>query len=198
MLTVSGNLKRRSDTLLRPMARRLAKAGFTPNVLTAIGLGITLAAAYFLYIGEIIVGCVLIFFGACADVLDGLVARYAKRATVGGAFFDSVSDRFSDCAIFCAVILGGHIGDFLGFSGLFWGLAALSGALLTSYVRSLAEAKGVPMMGRGLVERPERLIIFCVTGVLGFLTYGIVALAILGYLTVFQRIFYFYKTNKNI
>jgi len=195
---VSGRLKRESDRTLKPVAMRLARSGLTPNALTAIGLGLTLAAAYLLYQGEMLGGFILIFLGACADVMDGLVARYAKCATTGGAFFDSVSDRFSDCAIFCAVILGGHVGGFLWFSGLFWGLAALSGALLTSYVRQLSESKGVPMMGRGLVERPERLIIFCVSGVLGFLTYGIVALAILGYLTVLQRIYYFYKTNKNI
>jgi len=195
---VSGRLKRESDRTLRPVAKRLARSGLTPNHLTAIGLGFTFAAAYFLYFGNILAGCVLIFLGACADVMDGLVARYAKCATAGGAFFDSISDRFSDCVILCAVILGGHIGDFLWFTGLFWGLAALSGALLTSYVRQLAESKGVPMAGRGIVERPERLIIFCVSGALGYLTYGIAALAILGYLTVFQRIFHFYKTNKNI
>jgi archaetidylinositol phosphate synthase len=195
---VSGRLKRQSDRMLKPVAMRLARSGLTPNMLTAIGLGLTLAAAYFLYLGDMIAGSILIFLGACADVMDGLVARYAKRATTGGAFLDSISDRFSDCAIFCAVILGGHINDFLWFSGLFWGLAALSGALLTSYVRQLSESKGVPMMGRGFVERPERLVIFCVSGVLGFLTYGIVALAILGYMTVLQRIYYFYKTNKNI
>ena len=169
----------------------------TPNSLTALGLVLTVIAAYFIYRGEIIIGCIIVFAGACADVLDWLVARYAKRATAGGAFFDSLSDRFSDCAILCAAMLGNHIEEFMGFSGLFWGLAALTGALLTSYARSLSEAKGVAMRGRGLVERPERLIIFCVFGVLGFLTYGMVILAILGYVTVLQRVRHFYKTNKN-
>lgn len=194
---VSGNLKRKSDEKLKPIARGLARAGLTPNALTAWGLAVTIIAAYFLYLGEILIGCLIVFVGACADVLDGLVARYADSATTGGAFFDSLSDRFSDCAIFCAIILGGHVEGFLGFSGLFWGLAALSGALLTSYARSLGEAKGVSMMGRGLVERPERLIIFCVFGVLGFLTYGIVILAVLGHITVLQRAGHFYKSNKN-
>ena len=193
---VSGKLKK-SDRFLEPVAKGLARAGITPNSLTVLGLVITIIGGYYLYLGDIFLGCFIILVGGVADILDGLVARHTGSASTAGAFLDSLLDRISDTVIFVSVILGAHIEEFLDLPGLLWGLGALTGALLTSYVRALSEAKGVQMKGRGLIERPERLIIFCLAGLLGFLTWGIVILAILGWVTVVQRSYHFYKTNRN-
>jgi len=97
---------------------------------------------------------------------------------------------------------GGHIGDFTWIPGItitgeFWGLAAIAGAVFTSYARSLAEANGSKMKGQGIIERPERILIFCFFGLIGQLTLGIIILAILGNATVAQRLYYFHKTNIN-
>ena len=194
---VASNLKEKSDKALKPLAKSLARTGITPNMLTLIGLAIMIIACYFLYIGEFIIGAVIILASGFVDMLDGLVARHTKKSSKLGGFLDSIVDRISDMLIFGSVIVGGYVLDFFGMPGLFWGLAALTGALLTSYARSLSEANGVSMKGRGLVERPERIIIFCLALLTGYLTEGIVILAVLGYFTVAQRVFVFYKANKN-
>ena len=192
---VSSNLKSRTDNFLKPLGQGLAKAGISPNSLTVTGLIVMLIAGYFLYKGELFLGAVIVLIGGFLDILDGLVARHGETGSPHGAFLDSVSDRVADMAILGGVILGGHIEEFLGMSGLFWGLVALTGAVLTSYTRSVAEANGVSMMGRGLIERPERLIIFCLAAMIGYLTVGIFTLAVLGWVTVLQRVVGFYKSD---
>ena len=192
-----GKLSKTTDRMLAPLAKAIVRTGVTPNSITILGLAIVTCGGYFLYLGKLLIGIIFILVGAFADMLDGLVARYSSGTTAFGGFLDSLVDRYSDCIIFGSMILGNHIEKFFWFSGLFWGLAALAGALLTSYVRSLSESKGVSMKGIGLIERPERLLIFCIAGLLNYVTIGIVVLAILANFTVLQRIYHFYKTNKD-
>lgn len=192
---VSSNLKSKSDDFLKPLGQGLARAGISPNSLTATGLVVMLIAGYFLYEGELFLGAVIVLIGGFLDMLDGLVARHGGTGSPRGAFLDSVSDRVADMAILSGVILGGHIEEFLGMSGLFWGLVALTGAILTSYARAIAEANGVSMMGKGIIERPERLIIFCLAAMIGYLTVGIFTIAVLGWVTVLQRVVGFYRSS---
>ena len=86
-------------------------------------------------------------------------------------------------------------------AGLAWALAALIGALLTSYSRAAAERLGVSQQAVGLIERPERIILLGFGMLAGELagnpaiwTTGTLALlALLGNLTVAQRLVHFWR-----
>src|SRR5258706_15702086 len=85
--------------------RALARAHVSPNMLTSLGLIGTIVCAWLIVIhhpgaaGEALIPFVII------DVLDGATARASGRVTRWGAFFDSVSDRVGDGALFVAIVV---------------------------------------------------------------------------------------------
>ncbi|MGC9108034.1 MAG: CDP-alcohol phosphatidyltransferase family protein, partial [Infirmifilum sp.] len=77
-------------------------------------------------------------------------------------------------------------------------LIAMIGAFLVSYTRSRAESLGVEMMGIGVAERAERLILTflaLITAPLSLTVARIIfaGLLVLTYLTVLQRVLHVYK-----
>ena len=87
-----------------PLARLLAKAGVTPNMVTAFGTAATIAVAF----GVVAQGWIwqggtalaVIMFG---DSVDGTLARMTTGGTRFGAFFDSTLDRLGDGAVFASL-----------------------------------------------------------------------------------------------
>jgi archaetidylinositol phosphate synthase len=133
-------------------------------------------------------------FSGLLDALDGALARLYGETSNFGGFFDSLLDRYSDTIILCGIILG-------GLTDIKWGLAALVGTMLVSYARARAEAAGVIMESVGIAERAERLVFLALTSFLSFfwldaIYWGVLVLAILTNLTVFQRIIHFRKAAK--
>ena len=51
------------------------------------------------------------FFRRFLDMLDGQVARRAKRVTAFGAFFDSTLDRYSDMALYMGLLVDHAVTD---------------------------------------------------------------------------------------
>jgi phosphatidylglycerophosphate synthase len=156
------------------LAGRLVRARVTPNVLTLIGLAITLAAAVCLGIGLALPGsdvpplfaragqanwwlwltaALLILAGAC-DVLDGAVARVGRLASETGAFLDSTLDRFSDMAMFIAMAAGYAWSG--NFTLMLLAMLAMSHAVMISYTRARAEDL-VAHCKVGYWERGERV-----------------------------------------
>src|SRR5438128_9658126 len=89
----------------------LARTRVTPNVLTAAGVSLCLAAAvlvpfehrnawliYWLAAGIFVVGSLL-------DILDGALARAGGKSTPFGAFLDSTTDRVGEGAMLAAIAL---------------------------------------------------------------------------------------------
>ncbi|MCU1282543.1 MAG: CDP-alcohol phosphatidyltransferase [bacterium] len=105
------------------------------------------------------VGGWLYLFVGIVDLFDGRVARATGRSSRAGAFYDSVVDRYSECAIFVGLGVyyrGSWIGAVV--------LAALLGSLMVSYVRSRAEAFGAAALAaRGAMQRPERIFLLGVS-----------------------------------
>ncbi|WP_243675853.1 hypothetical protein [Vulcanisaeta distributa] len=108
-----------------------------------------------------------------------------------GAFLDSTLDRYVD---FIALIDLWIISN-RGLLSILSLLFAILGSLMTSYARARAEALGIKMMGIGLLEREERLIlillillIFIVTGMGAVVLYGLLLLALLTNVTAVERI----------
>ncbi|WP_148678303.1 CDP-alcohol phosphatidyltransferase family protein [Vulcanisaeta distributa] len=193
---VLGKLKDRIERI----GRRILERGFAkvlprdPNALTVSSLIITLPTPYLTWLHHywayILTFTLLIIAGAF-DMLDGLIARYWGRASRLGAFLDSTLDRYVD---FIALIDLWIVSDMNLLSTISLLLAVL-GSLMTSYTRARAEALGIKMIGVGLLEREERLIlillillIFIITGIGAVALYGLVLLALLTNITAIERI----------
>lgn len=81
------------------VARGLIRLGVTPNILTVLGMLITVAAAIFFGLGwHLAAGAALVAAGAC-DMLDGAVARLGGKFTRFGGLLDSTCDRVGDIAL---------------------------------------------------------------------------------------------------
>ena len=198
---VSSNLKKRFEKAVAAAVKPLIRLGVTPNQVTALGLAVSLAAAW-LYAdwgGErlrLVFGAAAILLSGLLDAVDGVLARGTGRATRLGGFLDSVADRYSDALVLTGVTVG-------GLCSVPVGLLALTGSLMVSYTRSRAEAEGVEMAGVGLFERAERMIFLAACSLASYrwlqaLDYGMIVLAAMAHLTVAQRMLHFKKmVEKN-
>ena len=206
---LSDILKKHSNELLRPLGVFMGRIGIRPNNLTFLGLALTMAAAWKLYAGDILPGVALLLLAGLADGGDGLLARSTGQTSVRGGFLDALTDRYSDSLLFGALLLGGWLAPLPqapGIPGEAWALAALIGALLTSYARAAAERLGVNQQAVGLVERPERIILLALgltTGKLAgdpalWATGTLALLALLGNLTVAQRLVHFWQNASEV
>jgi CDP-diacylglycerol--glycerol-3-phosphate 3-phosphatidyltransferase len=188
---------------LVPLGTSLAKAGFTPDVITVIGTAGTVAGSVVLLgNGYLFAGTLVVTFFVLLDMVDGAVARASGSASTFGAVLDSSCDRISDTAIF------GAIAWYFGLHGnksiLLAALLCLGLGALTSYIRARAEAAGLNATV-GFAERAERLIIVLVgTGLTEFpglhvkyvLEVGLWLLVAASTVTVFQRFAAVYAQTK--
>jgi CDP-diacylglycerol---glycerol-3-phosphate 3-phosphatidyltransferase len=196
-------VKRGYTTGARSLASRsvtsLARTGITPNVLTATGVSLCLAAAvlvpfeargkllfFWLAAGTFVVGSLL-------DILDGALARVGGKTTPFGAFIDSTTDRVGEGAMLAAIAL------VFSRNGKDWAVvlavAAVVGSFLVSYTRARAEALGL-RGDVGLGSRAERVVLITAGLIFapwGGLPWAIVALAATAWLTVVQRILHVRK-----
>lgn len=181
-----------ATTLARPLVTGLARLGIAPAVVTLVGTaGVVLASLVLLPVGMLWQAALAIAFFGLWDALDGQLARHTRRANAWGAFLDASADRIADGAVLVGVVLFfvGTRSDLL-FAGIT--LWALVFAQATSYVKARGEAEGFIVSG-GLVTRADRLALVVLgTGLAGVgvpyaLEVAVAALAVLGTVTVFQR-----------
>ena len=183
--------------VIEPVARRLLRAGVTPNAVTVAGtVGVLVGALGFGARGHLIAGALIVTVFALTDLLDGTMARLHGGATRFGAFLDSSMDRVADGAVFGAVAYwlatrGDH-------AGLAAALICLVAGGLVSYVKARAEGLGMTC-NVGIAERTERLLIVGAGGVLPGLglDWGLPAalwvLAAVSVFTVGQRMAHVYR-----
>ncbi len=173
---------------LRPLARNIV--GINPNTLTLLGLLISIAAAIYFAKNEVLTAGSLLLLSGFLDALDGAVARENGRTTRFGGFLDSVCDRFADAAVLIGAMYGG-LTAFPLFPGLFpdwfFGSLAIAGSLMVSYTRARAEAAGAAA-SVGIGERAVRMIILISGAFLGMVNWSVLLIAVISFITVFQRI----------
>jgi CDP-diacylglycerol--glycerol-3-phosphate 3-phosphatidyltransferase len=68
------------------------KLGFSPNMITFIGLIIGLISAYFIYKNNILLALTFLWISYFLDALDGTVARKYNMQTELGGYFDHIRD----------------------------------------------------------------------------------------------------------
>ena len=172
-----------TDRVVVPMARGLVRIGATPNWLTALGLALTLAGVTVVLLSHPLTGAIIMAVGALLDALDGTVARLRGSAGAVGAFYDSVTDRVGEAAVFSAAawLVRDDPLTFLA------AMIAMGAAQVTPYIRAKAEALGWQATV-GVIERAERMILLIAAIGLGFLPVALWVLAIGGVITVVQRL----------
>ena len=189
---ISSALKPAVTRLINPLARTALRAGLTPNSVTILGaLGLIISAAYFYSYEQYFVGTLVVTFFVLSDLFDGAMARISEKgATSWGGFLDSTIDRVTDSAIVISLALPLiRNDDVLAYPAI----VALVTGVLIPYIRAKAESFDIPC-SVGITERTERLIIILVAvgfhglGVPYILAIGIWSLAVLGLVTVLQRL----------
>ena len=172
-----------TDRLVLPVARGLVRAGATANWLTFCGLVFTVVGVVIVLRGHAFAGAVVMACATAVDAFDGAVARLRGTSSRFGSFYDSVTDRVSDAAIF------GAAAWLVRGDPLLFGVAmvALAGAQVTSYVRAKAESLGWDATV-GIIERPERVMIIITAIGLGFLEVALWVLAVGSVVTIGQRL----------
>ncbi len=211
-------LRQAGRELLDPVARALAGLGVHPNLLTAVGCLLSLAAAFAFFVGAFRLGSLLVALGGLCDALDGPLARATGKASRFGAFLDSTLDRFGE-----AVVLAGIAGFYMAhlvelahqpalvlhefqrdLEPETWArvsliaMLALIGSFLVSYTRARAEGLGVDCRV-GWFERPERIVLIILAGAFGvsrLMPAALILLAVFSFGTAIQRVFHVWKNTR--
>ncbi len=172
------------------IVRPLARLGINPNVVTILGLLLSIVTALVIASGHIRAGGALVLFAGIFDMLDGAMARVSNAATTFGAFLDSTLDRYSE-----SIILGGLLFYALQRPGLheaLWPWAneqqwmivlvfvAAVGSLMVSYAKARAEGLGLECK-TGLLARPERVVILALGLLTGTTIWALMLLAVLSH-----------------
>ena len=156
-----------------------------PNIITTISLIVVFFSGYYYYLGLAHIGAIILALSGFFDLVDGSVAKYTNRTTILGGFLDSTFDRIGDGIVLLGI-------------GLSYDLTIcfmiMVGAYLISYMRAKGEALGIKMIGIGIGERAERILIIFVFSFIN-LELGLYVLLIVVYITVLTR---FYYISKNL
>jgi archaetidylinositol phosphate synthase len=185
-----------ADRLLEPFVGLAARAGLTPNGVSALAFVLAGAAgvAYALAGGEplwYLAGAVLVGLNGALDLLDGALARRLDTASPAGDLLDHVLDRYADIVLV--------VGLAVGIERVLLGIVAVTGVLMTSYLGTQAQAVGLDRVYGGLLGRADRLaLIGIVTAIAAFVApslfdvglvgWLLVVLAVVGHLTALQRL----------
>jgi CDP-diacylglycerol--glycerol-3-phosphate 3-phosphatidyltransferase len=171
--------------VLDPIGAFLNRLGLYPNTITILGLiGNTIGAIY-LALGHMQLGGLLILLMGPVDALDGTMARLRGMASEFGAFVDSVTDRYSELAIFGGLIYYYVVQDDTLATLLVF--AAAAGSVLVSYVRARASSLGIETKV-GVLTRMERYMVLVPALIFDRPLWGLWVIAILANITALQRI----------
>lgn len=185
-LTLSDALRIRFKGLLDAVAGFLNRLGLMPNTVTLAALLGNLVAGVMLAYGMFLGGGLVVLVMGALDSIDGSMARLRGERSDYGAFADSVSDRYSELAIFFGLLIYYlQRGDDLMVLATF---LATAGSVLVPYTRARAESVGFYARG-GLMGRFERYLVLAPTLLLGEPWLGVVLIAFLANLTALQRVY---------
>jgi len=183
--------KNNARNILSPFARFLAERNVPPNLLTVVGVMLSISSAFFYAKGGFRLAAIILATGGLFDVLDGDVARREGRVSNRGAYLDSNFDRFSEFAPLFGIMLY-YMKNNLFFASLT--VIMIFGSLMVSYAKARAEGLGIECR-IGLADRPFRVLFLIVGSLCGsrvFIVF-LVFLIIEVYATLFRRVVYSIK-----
>jgi CDP-diacylglycerol--glycerol-3-phosphate 3-phosphatidyltransferase len=188
--------RERFKPYLLSVARFLGWLGLSPNMVSIIGLIAYGASGLVLGIGHpAVAGWLLAVFGPL-DAVDGLLAREQGQVSPFGAFLDSTVDRYAEFFLFLGLMAYLMLHRQGGLVEAALVLAAMTGSLLVSYTRARAEALGFSCKV-GVLTRFERLFLFAVGLIFGWIYPILVILAVFTHITALQRIIHVYRQSSD-
>ena len=165
----------------------------TPNMVSLISFLMALTSALLFLSGNLILAGVLAQLSSIIDGVDGELARILGLSSPLGAFIDSMFDRIADIAIISAMTIYAYSTQGSSLRLLVTSLAALSGALLVSYMHS----KSVEQLGkhpaligriRNFASRDMRLFIVFIGSIIGRVYETLLVLAVISYVYVMLKL----------
>ena len=165
----------------------------TPNMVSLISFLMALTSALLFLSGNLILAGVLAQLSSIIDGVDGELARILGLSSPLGAFIDSMFDRIADIAIISAMTIYAYLTQGSSLRLLVTSLAALSGALLVSYMHS----KSVEQLGkhpaligriRNFASRDMRLFIVFIGSIIGRVYETLLVLAVISYVYVMLKL----------
>lgn len=171
--------------LLDSMAGFFNRIGLKPNTMTILGLALSFIGAILLGMGQITLGGILILIAGPFDAVDGSMARLRGEPKLFGGFADSVSDRYSELAIF-----GGLMVYYAAQGNMIFCLLvylAASGSVMVSYIRARAEALKFDAKV-GMLTRVERYLVLAPCLVFNIPIVAVCIIAFFSHITAIQRI----------
>ena len=193
MATLTGAIGTGSKWLLDRIVGALAATGVNPNLLTFFGLLVNFAAAACFAVGNFRTGAIIIFIAGFLDMLDGQVARRQNRVTAFGAFYESTLDRYADMALYMGLLVYYSVSGRTPYVVL--AAVATAGSVMVSYSRARAESL-IPLCKVGFMERPERLVLLIIGGLLTRMGPVLWVIAVISTITVIHRILYTWQETR--
>ena len=188
-MTFTGAIGRATSFPLRLIIAACVRLKIHPNLLTFVGVLISIAAGWAPAIGDFMMAGVIMVGASIFDFIDGKVAQETGQASLFGGFWDSVIDRFSDLALSLGLIcLYASLGrvDLVLLTSI-----AMVFATMTSYTRARAESL-IKKCKVGFMERPERIVLFMIGAFTNRMVNVMWIIAVLSVVTVINRIQYTY------
>ena len=193
-MTFTGAIGKTVNFPLRLIIATSVALRIHPNVLTFVGVLISIAAGWALAEGRFILSGVIMVCASIFDFIDGKVAQETGLTSLFGGFWDSVIDRFSDLALSLGlIVLYASLGrvDYVLITSI-----AMVFATMTSYTRARAESM-IKKCKVGFMERPERIVLFMIGAFTNRMAAVMWVIGVLSVVTVINRIQYTYLELNN-
>jgi len=156
-------------------------------MVTFAGLFGNLAASILIATGRLFWGGLIALIVGPLDALDGVLARLRNESCEFGAYLDSVTDRYSEMALFGGLLVYFSItGEW---HDLILTFIAAIGSLMVSYTRARAESLGYSVK-IGILSRAERYLVLIPGIILGYPRVSLWIVAVLANFTALQRILF--------
>ena len=178
---------------INPIVFLLIKLKLTPNLITLIGFGVCVIAAYYISIGSFVLGGLLVFISGVMDIFDGAMARKMNLITDRGAFLDSAFDRLSESVILVGLIYFFSKENEL--NAVVLASASLVFSLLISYLRARLEGLGYNSKS-GFFTRPERVLVVSLGLIFFSPAFTVTVLAIASLFGLAHRFLIFWRILK--
>lgn len=152
---VMDSLRGRSDGLITALSRPFMK--LSPNSISLMSLLLAAITGLFIFEGKTLlsVAFVALLLSSLFDAVDGKVARMKNISSPIGDLVDHVIDRYSDIFILLGFIFSAP-------GSLVFGIPALTGVLMTSYMGTQSQALGLHRNYSGILGRGDRLVFMMV------------------------------------
>ncbi len=190
------HFKKSFEKLIQPISAFLIQKRVSPNWITLAGLALIIAGSAGFAFRRFGFAVAMIALGGILDGIDGKVARDGNMITRFGGFLDSTLDRISEIAIGLGILCS-FLGTPYFTMASFLVFFCMTGALMTSYVRARGEGAGFDPKA-GLLQRADRGLVLGLCALIHHkaLLVGMGFVAVVAYITVFQRICLVWKGLK--